>query len=155
MQAQFLAGQAAAQPAARVTRVSRRPHQQQPPLHDNVTASQTIQQRSSAVSSLAEERQQQQHHATLQQATEQQQQEQPIVQTTQHCQERQQQDEQQQEQLCPPIPGILTNVQERAVSSARPPGLPSAAAAIAAFPKAVHRKQSKVCVCGGGGKGGE
>jgi hypothetical protein len=53
-----------------------------------------------------------------------------------------------QEQLCPSIPGILTDVQERAVSTAQPPGVPSSAVATAAaFPKAVHRKQSKV---GGG-----
>lgn len=116
-QAQFLAGQSAAQPAARVTRVSRRPPQQQPALQQKPPEP-TYPIPDAAQPSTAADR------AAGVAAADQAEQEQP---------------------LCPSIPGILSDVQERVFSSAQPPGAPTAAAAAAgAFPAAVHRKQSKV-----------
>lgn len=118
VQEQFLAGQATSQPAARVTRISRKPQQQQQ------------QQTKGPVVACGSEHQ----------AHEQQQQQDLLPQPG-----AQQPSPQPAEQMCPVIPGILTDVRERDCSSTQPPAPPAAdAAAAAAFPKAVHRKQSKV-----------
>jgi hypothetical protein len=133
-QAEFLAGQATGQPAARVTRMSRRPpqqqqQQQQPPEEDKAgphAAAAQIQPPHSASQQQQQQAQCQEGPAAAPSPTEQQQQ-QPAT-----------------EQLCPTIPGILTDVKERVFNASAPPLPGPPAAAAVSFPKAMHRKQSKV-----------
>jgi hypothetical protein len=135
MQAQFLAGQSGAQPAARATRVTRKPPQQQ----QEEQTQQQPQQLPGPQAPIP-----QPHHVKTAG------QQQEAAETESNSAASVAAEPQQDEQLCPTIPGILSDVKERVYTSAQDLG-PLAAAAAGAFPKAVHRKQSKVCLCRGGG----
>lgn len=130
MQAQFLAGQSGSQPAARVTRVSRKSPAVQQPLQQPPS---NVESHSDANAPLAQAVQQQQPPGPAQA------QKAPDASAGKAASTAADQDD----QLCPSIPGILTSVKERETGPVIAPGGP-AAAAESAFPKAVHRKQSKV-----------
>lgn len=138
-QAQFLAEQAGAQPAARVTRVSRKQPQQPatpPPEQQQLQPQGGVQPHAASSSAAAA--------ATAGPA--------PAEAATPTATPVAQHQQQEEEQMCPAIPGILSDVKERVLTgSVVEPPAASAAAAISAassasFPKAVHRKQSKVGV---------
>jgi hypothetical protein len=132
LQAEFLAGQSGAQPAARATRVTRKPTQQQQQQQQHQEQPKAL--GSTFLPQLVGKAAQQQEEAT---------------ETDSKSAASSAADQQQDEQLCPTIPGILSDVKERMHTSAQAQGPPAAAAAATAagagaFPKAVHRKQSKV-----------
>jgi hypothetical protein len=136
MQAQFLAGQSGSQPAARVTRVSRKPPAPQQPVQQPQATLESPPD-SNALRKPAAAPQRQLQQQPLDPAQAQKVPDDPAGQAAAAAAAAQ------DEQLCPSIPGILTSVKERETGPVTAPG-GQVAAAESAFPKAVHRKQSKV-----------
>jgi hypothetical protein len=139
LQEEFLKAQAAAKPAARVTRISRKPAAEAsapaqavapaaPPAKDG---SQQVGHFSSSgtsggglhISSAAQQQQDDNTDASAVGAA-----------ATGVC----------EPSICPAIPGILFDVKERNVGPVAAAAVPPTAAGAASFPAAVHRKQSKV-----------
>jgi hypothetical protein len=138
LQEEFLKAQAAAKPAARVTRISRKPAAESSAAAPAVAAA-AVAAKQQATSHAPASQQQSVISERL-----------DGVENSSGAAEQQHSPDSSapaavEQAMCPAIPGILFDVKERSVGSAAaaPPQPPTTAGA-ASFPAAVHRKQSKV-----------